>query len=196
MKGKVHAVDFHTISTEFGRSGEIHYPSVTLTRICLVTVFAITSFLFLRLASFAWILHMVSWIWFPEFGFLKLVSSVWFPEFGFLTLVSWVWFPEYGFLSLVSWDWFPEFGFLSLVSWVWFPGLGFLSLVSWVWFPEFGFLNLVSSVWFPQLGFLSLVSWVGGTGLLRLGEPLGGSWGNPQERVACTASLRHWVRTL
>ena len=28
----------------------------------------------------------------------------------------------------------------------------------------------------------------------RLGEPLGGDWGNPRAWFACTASLRHWVR--
>ena len=55
---------------------------------------------------------------------------------------------------------------------------------------------MVSCVWFPEFGFLSLADLAGlagetfagelarGTELLRLGEPLGGSWGNPARRDA------------
>ena len=56
---------------------------------------------------------------------------------------------------------------------------------------SFALLSLLLS-----LGTFRLATLAGGTGLLRLGEPAGGNWGNRGERVPSPASLRSRVRTL
>ena len=59
-----------------------------------------------------------------------------------------------------------------------------LSLNGFVWDLPFGIVGLGSSAWDLWLGNLVLGSWAWGVGILRLGEPLGGSQGNPAGRAA------------
>ena len=55
-----------------------------------------------------------------------------------------------------------------------------------VWELSLGNFGSGSLAWDLWLGIFGLGSWVRGTGILRLGEPLDGSWGNLARRGATT----------
>ena len=104
-------------------------------------------------------------------------------------------------MDLFVWDlWLGFFGsgFLALRSlawdlWLGIFGSGCLALRSLAWDLWLGISDLGSLAWYLWLGISGLGSLAsealeaGGTGLLRLGEPLGGNWGNPAGPPAAPA---------